>query len=165
MTPTRAVAAAFGLSALASVALVVVYVTGGNAQIEGVLLALALGGIGAGIVIWAIRLLDVPIEVEEHESLASTPEQRSEAVSAAELETVTRRRFLVRLLLGAGAALTAALAIPALSLGPQPGRALFTTGWRRGSRVVDGVGQPTRPGDRGLGTVRTLFPEAAIGRP
>jgi ubiquinol-cytochrome c reductase iron-sulfur subunit len=164
MTPTRAVAAPFGLSALASVALVVVYVTGGNAQIEGVLLALALGGIGAGIVIWAIRLLDVPIEVEEHESLASTPEQRSEAVSAAELETVTRRRFLVRLLLGAGAALTAALAIPALSLGPQPGRALFTTGWRRGSRVVDGDGQPIRPGDLGLGTVRPVFPEDAIGR-
>jgi ubiquinol-cytochrome c reductase iron-sulfur subunit len=164
MTPTRAVAAAFGLSALASVALVVVYVTGGNAQIEGVLLALALGGIGAGIVIWAIRLLDVPIEVEEHESLASTPEQRSEAVSAAELETVTRRRFLVRLLLGAGAALTSALAIPALSLGPLPGRALFSTGWRRGSRVVDGDGQPIRPGDLGLGTVRTVFPEDAIGR-
>jgi ubiquinol-cytochrome c reductase iron-sulfur subunit len=164
MTPTRAVAAAFGLSALASVALVAVYVIGGNAQIEGVLLALALGGIGAGIVSWAIRLLDVPIEVEEHESLASTPEQRSEAVSAAELETVTRRRFLVRLLLGAGAALTAALAIPALSLGPQPGRALFTTGWRRGSRVVDGDGQPIRPGDLSLGTVRTVFPEDAIGR-
>ena len=102
MTPTRAVAAAFALSALASVALVVVYVIGGNAQIEGVLLALALGGIGAGIVVWAIRLLDVPIEAEEHESLASTPEQRSEAVSAAELETLSRRRFLVRLLLGAG---------------------------------------------------------------
>ena len=66
MTPTQAVAAAFALSALASVALVVVYVIGGNAQIEGVLLALALGGIGAGIVVWAIRLLDVPIEAEEH---------------------------------------------------------------------------------------------------
>jgi ubiquinol-cytochrome c reductase iron-sulfur subunit len=164
MTPARAVAAAFALSALASVALVAVYVIGGNAQIEGMLLALALGAIGAGIVIWAIRLLDVPIEVEEHESLASTAEQRTEAVSAAELETVTRRRFLVRLLLGAGAALTAALAIPALSLGPQPGRSLFTTGWRRGSRVVDGDGQPIRPGDLGLGTVRTVFPEGAIGR-
>ncbi|HET8776884.1 MAG TPA: Rieske 2Fe-2S domain-containing protein [Candidatus Limnocylindria bacterium] len=164
MTPARAVAAAFVLSALASVALVVVYVIGGNAQVEGVLLAVALGGIGAGIVIWAIRLLDVPIEVEEHESLASSPEERSEAVSAAELETVSRRRFLVRLLLGAGAALTAALAIPALSLGPHPARELFTTGWRQGSRVVDAAGTPIRPGDLGPGTVRTVFPEDAIGR-
>ena len=164
MTPTRAVAAAFVLSALASVALVVVYVIGGNAQVEGVLLALALGGIGAGIVIWAIRLLDVPIEVEEHESLSSSPAQRSEAVSAAELETISRRRFLVRLLVAAGAALTAALAIPAFSLGPQPGRALFTTGWRSGSRVVDADGMPVRPGDLGPGTVRTVFPEGAIGR-
>lgn len=164
MTPTRIVATAFALSGLASVVLVVVYVIGGNAQIEGIVLAIALGGIGAGIVIWAIRLLDVPIEVEEHESLASSPEQRSEAVSAVELETISRRRFLVRLLVAAGAALAAALAIPALSLGPQPGRALFTTGWRSGSRVVDADGQPIRPGDLGLGTVRTVFPEDAIGR-
>ena len=164
MTPTRAVAATFVISALASVALVAVYVIGGNAQVEGVLLALALGGIGAGIVIWAVSLLDVPIEAEEHESLASTPEQRTEALSAAEVETISRRTLLVRMLLGAGAALTAALAIPAFSLGPQPGRALFTTAWRSGSRVVGEDGQPIRPADLGLGTVRTVFPEDAIGR-
>jgi ubiquinol-cytochrome c reductase iron-sulfur subunit len=164
MTPTRGVVATFLLSVLASVALVVVYVIGGNAQVEGVLLALALGGIGAGIVIWAVWLLDAPIEAEEHESLASTPEQRTEVESAAELETISRRTLLVRLLLGAGAALTAALAIPALSLGPQPGRALFTTAWRSGSRVVGEDGQPIRPGDLDEGTVRTVFPEDAIGR-
>jgi ubiquinol-cytochrome c reductase iron-sulfur subunit len=164
MTPTRGVVATFLLSVLASVALVVVYVIGGNAQVEGVLLALALGGIGAGIVIWAVWLLDVPIEAEEHESLASTPEQRTEVESAAELETISRRTLLVRLLLGAGAALTAALAIPALSLGLQPGRALFTTAWRSGSRVVGEDGQPIRPGDLDEGTVRTVFPEDAIGR-
>jgi ubiquinol-cytochrome c reductase iron-sulfur subunit len=164
MTPTRGVVATFLLSVLASVALVVVYVIGGNAQVEGVLLALALGGIGAGIVIWAVWLLDVPIEAEEHESLASTPEQRTEVESAAELETISRRTLLVRLLLGAGAALTAALAIPGLSLGPQPGRALFTTAWRSGSRVVGEDGQPIRPGDLDEGTVRTVFPENAIGR-
>jgi ubiquinol-cytochrome c reductase iron-sulfur subunit len=164
MTPTRAVAATFVISALASVALVGVYVIGGNAQVEGVLLALALGGIGAGIVIWAVSLLDVPIEAEEHTSLASTPEQRTEAVSAAEVETISRRTLLVRMLLGAGAALTAALAIPAFSLGPQPGRALFTTAWRAGARVVGEDGEPIRPGDLGLGTVQTVFPEDAIGR-
>jgi ubiquinol-cytochrome c reductase iron-sulfur subunit len=164
MTPTRAVAATFVISALASVALVAVYIIGGNAQVEGVLLALALGGIGAGIVIWAVWLLDVPIEAEEHESLASTPQQRTEAVSAAEVETISRRTLLVRMLLGAGAALTAALAIPAFSLGPQPGRSLFTTAWRSGARVVGEDGEPIRPGDLDLGTVQTVFPEDAIGR-
>ena len=84
-------------------------------------------------------------------------------MSAAELETISRRRFLVRLLVAAGGALAAALAIPVLSLGPQPGRSLFETGWRAGSRVVDGDGRPIRPGDLDLGTVQTVFPDGAIG--
>ena len=35
----------------------VVYVRGGNPQAEGALLALALGGVGAGLLIWATRLM------------------------------------------------------------------------------------------------------------
>jgi ubiquinol-cytochrome c reductase iron-sulfur subunit len=163
VTATRAVSAAFVVSALASVALVLVYVLGGQPQVEGILLALALGGIGAGIVIWAVRLIEAPVEAEEHVSLASSEEHRSAVASAVDLEGLTRRRFLVRLLLGAGAALAAALAIPLFSLGPRPTRELFTTAWRAGSRVVDADGTPIRPADLGLGSVRTVFPEDAVG--
>jgi ubiquinol-cytochrome c reductase iron-sulfur subunit len=163
VTPARAVAAAFAVSALGSIGLVVAYVFGGHAQVEGVLLALALGGLGVGIVIWAIQLLEAPIAVEERHPLASTPDEIAETRSAADIDAVTRRRFLVRLLAGAGALLAAALAIPTLSLGPGPGRALFTTAWRSGSRVVDESGAPIRPEDVGLGSVRTVFPEGAIG--
>ncbi|MGH3683310.1 MAG: AAA family ATPase, partial [Natronosporangium sp.] len=42
------------------------------------------------------------------------------------------------------AALAAALAIPVLSLGPQPGRALFRTDWRGGARLVGADGEPVR---------------------
>ncbi len=163
MTATRVVAACFVATVVASIALMVLYVLGGQPQVEGVLLAVALGGLGAGIVVWAIRLLDVAVEIEERHPLASSDELRAEAGGAVELERITRRTLLVRLLVGAGAALTAALAIPVLSLGPQQGRSLFETAWRAGTRIVGEDGDPIRPADVGLQTVRTVFPEGAVG--
>jgi ubiquinol-cytochrome c reductase iron-sulfur subunit len=161
----RAIVAALGVSMLASLGLIVLYALGGGAQLEGILLALALGGVGAAIVIWAIALLAAPIEVEERHSLESSGEERAGARDALDPEQISRRRFLVRLLGGASAVLGAALVLPALSLGPEPGRDLFRTGWRAGSRVVDANGTPIRPGDLPLGSVQTVFPSGEVGRP
>ena len=163
MTAARVVAACFVIAALASIALMVVYVLGGQPQVEGILLAAALGGLGAGIVVWAVRLLDAPVEVEERHPLASSEESRAEAGSAGDVEQITRRTLLVRLLVGAGATLAGALAIPTLSLGPRQGRALFQTAWRAGARVVGEDGAPIRPADLGFETVRTVFPQGAVG--
>lgn len=163
MSATRLVAACFVLTALASLALMVVYVLGGQPQVEGILLAAALGGLGAGIVVWAIRLLDAPVEIEERHRLGSSEESRAEAGSAVAVERITRRTLLVRMLIGAGAALAAALAIPVLSLGPRQGRSLFQTAWREGARIVGEDGAPIRPGDLGFETVRTVFPQDAVG--
>ncbi|MDP9273194.1 MAG: ubiquinol-cytochrome c reductase iron-sulfur subunit [Chloroflexota bacterium] len=165
MRAERAIVAALGVSILASLGLIVLYALGGGAQLEGILLALALGGVGAAIVIWAIALLPAPIEVEERHSLESTGEERAGAREALDPEQISRRRFLVRLLGGASAVLGAALVLPALSLGPEPGRDLFRTGWRAGSRVVDANGTPIRPGDLPLGSVQTVFPSGEVGRP
>jgi ubiquinol-cytochrome c reductase iron-sulfur subunit len=161
----RAIVAALGVSILASLGLIVLYPLGGGAQLEGILLALALGGVGAAIVIWAIALLAAPIEVEERHSLESSGEERAGAREALDPEQISRRRFLVRMLGGASAVLGAALVLPALSLGPEPGRDLFRTGWRAGSRVVDANGTPIRPGDLPLGSVQTVFPSGELGRP
>ncbi len=165
MSAERLVASCLVVSALASLALVVVFLLGGQPQVEGILLGLALGGLGSGIVIWAIRLLDAPVEVEERHSLASPEEMRVDAASSVDMGNITRRTLLVRLLLGAAGTLAAALAIPALALGPGPGRELFQTPWRVGSRIVGEDGQPIRPADLALGSVRTVFPEDAIGSP
>jgi ubiquinol-cytochrome c reductase iron-sulfur subunit len=162
VTATRLVAALFVVSLVASVALVVLYILGGQPQLEGILLALSLGGIGAGIVVWAIALMEAPVESEERHPLGS-PEARTEAATAADLGSVTRRTFLVRLLAGAGAVLAGALALPVFSLGPQPGAALVSTPWRNGTRLVTSDGQPLRPGDLELGTIQTVFPDGAIG--
>jgi Na+/melibiose symporter-like transporter len=86
----RAIVAALGVSILATVGLIVLYALGGGAQLEGILLALALGGVGAAIVIWAIALLAAPIEVEERHSLESRWPPAAEAATALQCE---RGRF------------------------------------------------------------------------
>ena len=162
MTASRGVALALAISIVASLALVVIYVADGSVQLQGIALALALGGMGTAIVIWAVGLIDAPIEVEERHSFM--PAQRPAAVAGVAAEEITRRRFLTRLLTGAGAILATALVLPAFSLGPQPGTDLFRTAWGRGLRLVDSGNRPVRPGDLVLDSVTTVFPQGFVGR-
>jgi ubiquinol-cytochrome c reductase iron-sulfur subunit len=158
------VAALFGVTALLGLALLVVYVLGGQTQIEGVLLAIALGSLGSGVVIWAQDLMTTPVVIEERHPFASDPAERVELErSLAEEAGFTRRRLLVGMLLTALAGLAAALAVPALSLGPAPGRELFTTSWRQGKRLVDESGVPIRSTDIQVDSFLTVFPEGAVG--
>jgi len=162
VTASRGVALALAISIVASLALVVIYVADGSVQLQGIALALALGGMGTAIVIWAVGLIDAPIQVEERHSFVQA--QRPAVVPGAATEEITRRRFLTRLLAGAGAILAAALVLPAFSLGPQPGTDLFRTAWRRGLRLVDSGNRPVRPGDLVLDSVTTVFPQGFVGR-
>jgi ubiquinol-cytochrome c reductase iron-sulfur subunit len=163
VTASRLVAGCFVASVVASVALVVTYLVGGQVQVEGVLLAIALGALGIGVVVWAVALMDASIETEERHPLASAEPERVAVAEAADIQSITRRSFLVRLLIGAGAVLAGALALPAFSLGPTPGQALFRTAWRPGARVVTSDGTPIRPADLTMGSIQTVFPENAIG--
>lgn len=163
MRPERVVALAFTASALSSIGLGIVYFAGGDAQLEGTLLGVALGGLGLGVVVWATRLMREDEAVEERAVLASSDAAVEGAQEVLEDEAVTRRSLLVRLLVAAGGSLGAALAIPALSLGPRPGQSLFRTQWAPGTRIVDLDGQPVRPRDIGLGSVQTVFPDGQVG--
>jgi ubiquinol-cytochrome c reductase iron-sulfur subunit len=157
----RAAATAFGVSIAASLGLVAVYWSGGGAQAEGVLLGLALGGLGTGVVVWATRLMDSPEETEEREDLASPPGMVDDPGGAG--STVTRRSLLLRMLTAAGGTLAAALAIPALSLGPRPGQSLFETTWTKGARLVEADGRPLKPLDLVPEGVTTVYPEGHVG--
>lgn len=165
MTGERWVALALGLSILASVGLVATYILGGQPQIEGVLLAVALGGLGTSMVVWAVALLNVSAETEDVHPLRSSQPEREDAAAMMAPDDIARRTFLVRMLIGALGALAAALAIPALSLGPQPGRALFTTDWRPGARLVGDDGEPIRVEELTLDTVQTVYPDGRVGSP
>ena len=159
----RLVAAAFALTMLTGLALLAVYGLGGQTQVEGVLLAICLGALGFGIVVWAQELMHTPIAVEERHPLASQTPGPAVSEILDEEAGFTRRTLLVRMLLGALGGLAAALAIPALSLGPAPGRELFVTSWAPGRRLVDIDGVPVRAADLEIGSVATVFPEGDAG--
>jgi ubiquinol-cytochrome c reductase iron-sulfur subunit len=163
MRTARWIYAAFSVSMLASIGLVAYYFLGESAQVEGILLGLSLGGMGIGVVGWATRLMDVPTEVEERESLESGSAAVERTEDVVTQEAVTRRRMLLRIAGGAVAALGAALAIPALPLGPRPGQSLEKTKWTAGARLVDRFGSPQRPDDIPLNGIKTVFPSGFEG--
>jgi ubiquinol-cytochrome c reductase iron-sulfur subunit len=157
----------FGLAAVAGVGLFVLYFKGGQTQLEGVLWALALGGLGAGIGLWGIKLLDAREAVEERHELASragSQEAFEEALGEEVGPEIRRRSALVRMLIAAGSALGLALLLPLLSLGPAPGNSLKTTGWRRGKRVVDENGVKMTLDSVPIDGFLTVYPENEVGR-
>ena len=156
----RLVALCFGATMLAGGALVLVYILGSNTIVEGLLLMVALGGLGVGIIIWSHDLLPQREVVEQRGRLASAPADvvaiREELTGHGE---ITRRTLLVRMLMGAVAALGGALAIPIFSLGPAPGSELFRTAWRSGLRLVTVDGTPVSSEAIPVGGILTVFPE------
>jgi ubiquinol-cytochrome c reductase iron-sulfur subunit len=173
---TRLIAVALGITTLAALALAVVYLLGGQTQLEGVLIAIALGGLGTAFALMARRLLPQGPFVEEREPLESSPDdvrafaRDFEAVydvdaegDDATKEGIARRKLLARMLGAAGGALGLAALFPIASLGPRPGNSLFVTKWRRNSRVVNDQGEPVNVADLEVGGVITVFPLGFVG--
>lgn len=160
-TGVSRIAASFGLSAAASAGLAILYALGGQPQMEGALLGIALGGIGVGLVGWAKKLMPQGPFEEAREVVPEEVEERPEAEGAAEAgaESVERRGFLAWMLAVAVGALGAAAVFPIRSLGTRPGGALFHTPWRDGLRLVTSAGIRVRAEDVTANGVLTVFPE------
>ena len=160
----RLVAASFLITIVSGLALLALYIVGGNTQLEGVLLCLCLGGIGFGLIVWAHRLLPNKLHVEARHPMSRDPRAAAELAGSITAERgFTRRTLLVRLLFGAFGGLAAALAIPVFSLGPAPGRDLFVTPWKRGLRAVDINNRPVNQDQIPVGGVLTVYPEGFPG--
>ena len=155
-------AVCFVVALVAAAALAVVFWEGGQPQAEGVLLAVTLGGIGAGIVLWAKHFMPDDEVAEERHPMASSDEDVAaftDDFQAGE-SSLRSRRILVATAGGACAALGVALLFPIRSLGPRPGRGLKQTASRGGGvRTVREDGSPVRPGDIEPGGFITVFPE------
>ena len=158
---TRLIAASFTVSGLASFGLLVTYILGGQPQVEGSLIAVSLGGLAAGFILWAHHLMPTGHFVQEREPHSSTPAERSALAVEMERggEEIQRRTFLGRILIGALGLLGVAALFPVRSLGIRPGRTLFHTSWTRGARVVTAAGQPVTSTTLEVGSVVTVFPE------
>ena len=159
----RAIALVFTLSGIAGIALLGVFLAGGQTQLEAVLFALSLGGIGIGIIAWSQWLLPSNLRTEVRHPVEATADPAAVRELLEEGGSITRRKLLVGALAVALAGLGAALATAVLSLGPAPGRALFGTPWRKGLRLVDLQGNAIRASDVPVRGIVTAFPEGYVG--
>jgi ubiquinol-cytochrome c reductase iron-sulfur subunit len=160
----RRIALSFVVSMLASVGLFIVYIVGGQPQVEGSLIALALGGLAVGLISWAHNLMPSGHFVQEREPHTSLEDRVGlEADARRSTEGIRRRAFLGRLLAGAVGLVGLAALFPVRSLGIKPGRALFHTAWRRGARLQAEDGTFVAVGTLDIGGIVTVFPEGHIG--
>jgi quinol---cytochrome c reductase iron-sulfur subunit len=160
---TGAIGVSFLVSALASVGLAVVYASGGQPQLEGVLLAVALGGLALGLLLWAHRLLPAGPFVQERDVVPGASEAGGRVADEFEAgaEPIERRNFLVRALGAAAAALGVAALFPIRSLGQAPGDSLFRTSWTPGARLVTPENLPVAPSEVPVGGIVTVYPAGA----
>lgn len=151
----------FAVSIVGALGLAVVYWRGGQPQLEGVFLGLALGGIGVGLIVWARYFMPQGPDVEERHEIASTEEEIDEFREEFERgeHILTRRGLLVKMGTLAVATLGAALVFPVRSLGPRPGKGLKSTPFRAGVRLVTEDNIPIRDDDISVDGVVTAFPE------
>jgi ubiquinol-cytochrome c reductase iron-sulfur subunit len=135
----------------------------------GTFMALALGGVGAGAVLWAKLLMVDEEAVQERHPFGSPKDERSATAQALKKgleETGLPRRSLLRntLLLGAGS--LALLPVPFLfGLGrfQHKERVLATTAWKEGVRLIRQNGTPVRLGDLQVGSIESVFPDVEHG--
>ncbi|MBV9805098.1 MAG: Rieske (2Fe-2S) protein [Solirubrobacterales bacterium] len=150
------------LAALFAFAFTVVYiVAGGNTQLLGVAMGVALCLLAAACIIAGKFVVPQETHVEER-GLLLDEEQTEEAVTMIEQggEGISRRALLAGAGGVAGAAIVTAAATPLASLGPTM-KAFHQTPWTRGVRLVDDQGRPYRAEDIQLGSFYTALPENA----
>src|SRR3984957_15660109 len=152
---------------LGFVAFGALYWQGGQTPLEGIFLGVGLFGFGFGMSAWGKYLLPAGPFAEDRHSFRSSDEDRAAMTAVVEerAKMVVRRRGFLGTLLGAGSAVMGVvLVFPLLrSLGPQPGKALDTTNWREGMRLVDLNGRAIHKADLETGGALTVFPEGFVG--
>jgi ubiquinol-cytochrome c reductase iron-sulfur subunit len=132
----------------------------------GTIFTISLAGFGIGVTAWGKYLMPQGPFEEPREELSSSAEDREvfDATVERGVGIIGRRKLLVRLLGAGSAALGIVLAFPLLrSLGPRPGNSLFTTKWKRGSRLVTADGRVIDASFLETGGVTTVFPEGDAG--
>jgi ubiquinol-cytochrome c reductase iron-sulfur subunit len=162
----RLPAATFAVAIVAALVLAVVYWRGGQPQLEGILLAVVLGGIGAGMALWAQRFMPHGPFEEERGQIGSTDEDLTEFVTDLERGRggIARRGFLATLAAGALGALGLAALFPIRSLGPRPGKGLKETPYRLApKRLVNEQGEPVKADQIAVDGFVTCYPEGFVG--
>jgi ubiquinol-cytochrome c reductase iron-sulfur subunit len=175
----RGVALCFLITFVASVAFIVIYVaapwkfslTTNNyawyTPLLGITMALALGGVGVGAVLWAKWLMPEEVVVQDrHDGMSDELDRRTTVATLADgLDGAgLGRRSMLKRSLGLGAGALGALAlVPLGGLVKKPRGELDGTPWKAGMRLLNSSKQPVRPGDMEPGSMQTVFPAVPEG--
>jgi ubiquinol-cytochrome c reductase iron-sulfur subunit len=166
-----------GAQAVAAVAMIlgflgfigfgVAYWVAASTQWEAITLGVGLLGLGFGVTAWGKYLMPQGPFVEERHEFHSTEAER-DAMTAAITErggmVVKRRKLLAGLFAAGSGVMGVVLLFPLLrSLGPKPGRSLFETNWKKGSKLVAIDGRQITVDDLEVGGVLTVFPQGHTG--
>ena len=161
----RQITSLFLLSSASALALAVVYLRGGQPQLEGLFLGVSLGGVACGLVLFGNRLLPQGPFVDDRHELSSTEAEVEAAEDDLEQGGVlSRRKVIVRSLGLAMGGLGVAALFPIRSLGPRPSGALTRTPWRAGLRLITCCGEFDRVAVSYESTI-IVFASPADGQP
>ena len=155
------------LAAAAAVAalFVVAYALEWSTQVLGTALGAAFVLIAAALIIAGKRVVDAEDVVAQRPRLGARSDQRElEREVERGGKGVSRRGVLLGGAAATGAALGAALIVPAASLGPKPGDKIGASPWRRGTSVIDEDGVHLTPEAIKVGGFTTGYPEGSDPR-
>ena len=162
----RAAIVSFAAAVLGGLAAAYGYWSDRTESLLGIGLAIALVGIGAGLVSWA-KFIDLDEHVEQpRERLRTTEAERDDfhEIVADTEATLGRRRVLTLLLSGSFASLVVGFVGPIGSLGPKPRGERARTGWNAGTRLVTADGLPVEAAPGSFDQLATVFPEGQVDR-
>ncbi len=159
------------------VAFIIVYWIDAANVWEALTLGVGMLGLGVGVIAWGKYLMPQGPFVEERHDFHSTDDERSAfnaAITGRGGIEVKRRKMLLGIFAVGGGVMTLALLIPGVrSLGPKPAKSdanegptdysLFTTNWKKGSKMVTVSGRPVMVDDLEVGGVLTVFPQGYEG--
>ncbi len=128
----------------------------------GTAMAVALLGIGFGLIIWHKKLMPEEVAIQDrHDGASSDDDRVLTGATFANLATEAgiKRRPLLKGAIAFGLAPVGLMAVAPLgALVKDPGNKLYTTGFTKGVRLVRLDGSPVRPDDIAAGGIETVFP-------
>jgi ubiquinol-cytochrome c reductase iron-sulfur subunit len=169
----RTVGLLFILSAAGTIGFLATYVFGKlhtgdyGARMNALLaitLTISMFGIGAGLIVWAKKLMPHETAVQQREPFASPQAERLKTEEAfftgTESTGIGRRSIIRRSMALALGVLPLAALFPLRDLGPAPHKTLRRTAWKSGVRLVDAeTKRPIKLGDLPIGSLFTVMPE------
>lgn len=158
--------AAFAVAIAGAVGFLYVYWTNHDTGLMGATAAVALAGMGVGLVVWTHFLMGHEEAAAERPVLPSSPELREAFVQdfVAGQARIGRRQVLgwvttgTLVVLGAGG-----LSLLRSLFGASPESVLKAPVWRRGDRLVTPEGRPVSVETLAPGSTITVFPEGRVG--